>query len=187
MTPVVIDASAGVELIADTTRGRALRALLPPDPVPGHPRRSTSRSGPSLGPERGPHPRPDQRSSPATRRVASASGAGALPVRRRVAAPAQHHFRRCHLCRARRAPRGSSPHRRSPAGQRADPSGARAASAVGGRSANPESDAGVPGRARSVVDALDTSSRRRPRQESPAGFSRDRSSGRETGQRLHSR
>ena len=34
MTPVVIDASAGVELIADTTRGRALRSLLPVDAVP---------------------------------------------------------------------------------------------------------------------------------------------------------
>ncbi len=34
MTPVVIDASAGVELIADTTRGRALRTLLPADAVP---------------------------------------------------------------------------------------------------------------------------------------------------------
>ena len=34
MTPVVIDASAGVELIADTTRGRALRELLPADAVP---------------------------------------------------------------------------------------------------------------------------------------------------------
>ena len=34
MTPVVIDASAGVELVADTVRGRALRALVPPDAVP---------------------------------------------------------------------------------------------------------------------------------------------------------
>ena len=34
MTPVVIDASAGVELITDTTRGRALRTLLPNDAVP---------------------------------------------------------------------------------------------------------------------------------------------------------
>lgn len=34
MTPVVIDASAGVELAADTLRGRALRALLPADAVP---------------------------------------------------------------------------------------------------------------------------------------------------------
>ncbi len=34
MTPVVIDASAGVELVADTVRGRALRGLLPPDAVP---------------------------------------------------------------------------------------------------------------------------------------------------------
>ncbi len=34
MTPVVIDASAGVELVADTVRGRALRALLPADAVP---------------------------------------------------------------------------------------------------------------------------------------------------------
>lgn len=34
MTPVVIDASAGVELVADTVRGRALRALLPSDAVP---------------------------------------------------------------------------------------------------------------------------------------------------------
>lgn len=34
MTPVVIDASAGVELVADTVRGRSLRALLPPDAVP---------------------------------------------------------------------------------------------------------------------------------------------------------
>ncbi len=34
MTPVVIDASAGVELIVDTTRGRALRTLLPADAVP---------------------------------------------------------------------------------------------------------------------------------------------------------
>ncbi len=34
MTPVVIDASAGVELIADTTRGRALRTLLPADATP---------------------------------------------------------------------------------------------------------------------------------------------------------
>ena len=31
MTAVVIDASAGVELVADTVRGRALRSLLPPD------------------------------------------------------------------------------------------------------------------------------------------------------------
>ena len=34
MTPLVIDASAGVELVADTLRGRALRALLPVDAVP---------------------------------------------------------------------------------------------------------------------------------------------------------
>lgn len=33
MTPVVIDASAGVELVADTPRGRSLRVLLPPDAV----------------------------------------------------------------------------------------------------------------------------------------------------------
>lgn len=37
MTPVVIDASAGVELIADTVRGRALRGLLPSDAVPWAP------------------------------------------------------------------------------------------------------------------------------------------------------
>ena len=37
MTKVVIDASAGVELIANTTRGRALRALLPADAVPWTP------------------------------------------------------------------------------------------------------------------------------------------------------
>lgn len=34
MNPVVIDASAGVELAADTVRGRALRVLLPADAVP---------------------------------------------------------------------------------------------------------------------------------------------------------
>lgn len=34
MNPVVIDASAGVELVTDTIRGRALRALLPADAVP---------------------------------------------------------------------------------------------------------------------------------------------------------
>lgn len=34
MKPVVIDASAGVELVADTIRGRALRGLLAPDAVP---------------------------------------------------------------------------------------------------------------------------------------------------------
>jgi hypothetical protein len=34
VTPVVIDASAGVELAADTVRGRALRSLLPGDAVP---------------------------------------------------------------------------------------------------------------------------------------------------------
>lgn len=34
MNPVVIDASAGVELATDTLRGRALRALLPADAVP---------------------------------------------------------------------------------------------------------------------------------------------------------
>lgn len=34
MTPVVIDASAGVELAADTVRGRAMRGLLPADAVP---------------------------------------------------------------------------------------------------------------------------------------------------------
>lgn len=34
MTPVVIDASAGVELAADTQRGRALRSLLPAGAVP---------------------------------------------------------------------------------------------------------------------------------------------------------
>jgi predicted nucleic acid-binding protein len=33
VTPVVIDASAGVELAADTVRGRALRGLLPADAV----------------------------------------------------------------------------------------------------------------------------------------------------------
>jgi predicted nucleic acid-binding protein len=32
--PVVIDASAGVELLVDTTRGRALRALFPTSAVP---------------------------------------------------------------------------------------------------------------------------------------------------------
>jgi predicted nucleic acid-binding protein len=37
LTPVVIDASAGVELIADTTRGRALRSLVPADAVPWTP------------------------------------------------------------------------------------------------------------------------------------------------------
>lgn len=37
MIPVVIDASAGVELIADTARGRALRRLLPTDTVPWAP------------------------------------------------------------------------------------------------------------------------------------------------------
>lgn len=34
MIPVVIDASAGVELVVDTTRGRALRNLLPADGLP---------------------------------------------------------------------------------------------------------------------------------------------------------
>jgi predicted nucleic acid-binding protein len=34
VTTVVIDASAGVELVADTVRGRALRGLLPVDAVP---------------------------------------------------------------------------------------------------------------------------------------------------------
>lgn len=34
MTPVVIDASAGVELIAETPRGRRLRRLLPADAAP---------------------------------------------------------------------------------------------------------------------------------------------------------
>jgi predicted nucleic acid-binding protein len=33
-TPVVIDASAGVELVADTIRGRAMRGLLPADAIP---------------------------------------------------------------------------------------------------------------------------------------------------------
>jgi predicted nucleic acid-binding protein len=37
VTPVVIDASAGVELLADTTRGRALRTLLSADAVPWAP------------------------------------------------------------------------------------------------------------------------------------------------------
>lgn len=37
MTPVVIDASAGVELIANTARGRALRRVLPADTVPWAP------------------------------------------------------------------------------------------------------------------------------------------------------
>jgi len=34
VNPVVIDASAGAELAADTLRGRALRALVPADAVP---------------------------------------------------------------------------------------------------------------------------------------------------------
>lgn len=34
MTPVVIDASAGVELVVDSERGRALRRVLPDDAVP---------------------------------------------------------------------------------------------------------------------------------------------------------
>jgi predicted nucleic acid-binding protein len=33
VTPVVVDASAGVELMAGTKTGRALRVLLPPEPV----------------------------------------------------------------------------------------------------------------------------------------------------------
>lgn len=37
MIPVVIDASAGVELVVDTVRGRALRGLLPIDAVPWAP------------------------------------------------------------------------------------------------------------------------------------------------------
>ena len=37
MNPVVIDASAGVELAADTLRRRALRVLLPADAVPSVP------------------------------------------------------------------------------------------------------------------------------------------------------
>jgi len=37
VTPVVIDASAGVELVADTIRGRALRRLLPADTAPWAP------------------------------------------------------------------------------------------------------------------------------------------------------
>ena len=39
MTPVVIDASAGAEIVTDTARGRALLRLLPPDAegwVPEH-------------------------------------------------------------------------------------------------------------------------------------------------------
>jgi hypothetical protein len=34
VTPDVIEASAGVELVADTVRSRALRAPFPPDAVP---------------------------------------------------------------------------------------------------------------------------------------------------------
>ncbi len=34
MTSIVIDASAGVERVADTIRGRALRGLLPADTIP---------------------------------------------------------------------------------------------------------------------------------------------------------
>ncbi|HVB01772.1 MAG TPA: hypothetical protein VNE42_11015 [Acidimicrobiales bacterium] len=34
MIPLVIDASAGVELVADTLRGRELRKLIPADAVP---------------------------------------------------------------------------------------------------------------------------------------------------------
>jgi len=34
MTPVVIDASAGAEIVTDTQRGRALLRLLPQDAVP---------------------------------------------------------------------------------------------------------------------------------------------------------
>lgn len=37
MIPVVIDASAGVELVVDTVHGRALRGLLPIDAVPWAP------------------------------------------------------------------------------------------------------------------------------------------------------
>ncbi len=37
MRAIVIDASAGVELVADTSRGRALRSLLPVDAVPWAP------------------------------------------------------------------------------------------------------------------------------------------------------
>jgi hypothetical protein len=37
VNPVVIDASAGVQLAADTLRGRALRTLLPADAVPWAP------------------------------------------------------------------------------------------------------------------------------------------------------
>ena len=57
MTPVVIDASAGVELASDTVRGRGLRLLLPLDAVPWVPELFYVECGAvcaPFGPERGP-------------------------------------------------------------------------------------------------------------------------------------
>jgi predicted nucleic acid-binding protein len=48
VNPVVVDASAGAELATDTLRGRALRALLPPDAVPWVPELFFVKCGPVL-------------------------------------------------------------------------------------------------------------------------------------------
>ena len=67
MTPVVIDASAGVELVADTVRGRALRALLPSNAGALGPRdllRRVRCRAPPLGPQRNPPTRTDRPAPP---------------------------------------------------------------------------------------------------------------------------
>jgi len=84
VTPVVIDASAGVELVADTTRGRALRALLPSDAVPWAPDTFYVEVGTVL--RRWDlnailAPAPSERGHPPVGRLAHAGGPGALLVR----------------------------------------------------------------------------------------------------------
>jgi predicted nucleic acid-binding protein len=104
LTPVVIDASAGVELIADTTRGRALRSLLPVDAVPWTPETFYVEVGSVLR-------RWDLNAILTPDQIARALGQLAswplrvAQVRSLFAeawrAPPQPHFCRCDLCRPR--------------------------------------------------------------------------------------
>jgi predicted nucleic acid-binding protein len=88
VTPVVIDASAGVELAADTVRGRALRRLLPADAVPWIPELFYVECGAVLrrwGSEPDPDVRADQPGHRGADGLAAANHVGTRIVHGRVA------------------------------------------------------------------------------------------------------
>ena len=142
--------------MAGTKTGRALRVLLPPDPVLWAPDTIYVEVGTVLRRWDLNRIITPAQIEKAVRRLAAwpLRVAQARPVHRCLAAPAQHHLRRRDLRSARRAPWGGTADRRPQAGGRAHAAGARAALALRPRNVVAK---GAPGAGRGPVriDARD--------------------------------